>query len=56
MNTAPLRRLKIVSGTSHLEFAQKIAQQLGMGLSPVELSHFANGEIRCQIDPYQAGQ
>lgn len=50
MNTAPQHRLKILSGSSHLQLAKKIAQQLGMSVSPVELSHFANGEIQCQIE------
>jgi ribose-phosphate pyrophosphokinase len=33
-----------------MELAKKVAKQLGMDISPVELSRFANGEIRCQIE------
>jgi ribose-phosphate pyrophosphokinase len=50
MNTIPQRRLKILTGTHHVVLAEKIAKQLGMEVSRVDLSRFANGEIRCQIE------
>lgn len=50
MNTIPQRRLKILTGTHHTVLAEKIAKQLGMEVSRVDLSRFANGEIRCQIE------
>jgi ribose-phosphate pyrophosphokinase len=50
MNTIPQRRLMILSGTHHTELAKSVAKQLGVGLTPVELAHFANGEVRCQIE------
>jgi len=40
----PLKRLMVFSGRSHLELAQRIAEQLGVELGEVELKTFANGE------------
>jgi ribose-phosphate pyrophosphokinase len=40
----------ILTGGHHMVLAEKIAKQLGMKVSPVALTRFANGEIRCQIE------
>jgi ribose-phosphate pyrophosphokinase len=40
----PQKRLMVFSGSSHQDLAQRIAQQLGVGLGEVELSTFPNGE------------
>ncbi len=39
----------LFSGSSHPELAQQVADQLGVQLSPVELSSFPDGEISVQI-------
>jgi ribose-phosphate pyrophosphokinase len=44
------KRLKILSGTHHPALAKDVAKRLGVEVTPAELSRFANGEIRCQIE------
>lgn len=44
------RQLKLLAGRSHPKLAADIARKLKVGLSPVELGNFANGEINCRID------
>lgn len=44
------RRLKIFTGTSNPGLAQEIATHLGAGLGDMDISRFANGEIRVQIN------
>jgi ribose-phosphate pyrophosphokinase len=41
---SPSKRLVVVSGSSHPELAEKIADHLGVGLGPVTLKTFADGE------------
>lgn len=43
------RQLKILSGRYHPAIAQDIARELGLELSKIKLSDFANGEISVQI-------
>lgn len=50
MNVVANKRLQILTGTHHAELAEKLAEKLGVTVSPVELTRFANGEIRCQIE------
>src|SRR5437762_9980295 len=50
MKSVVHRRLEILSGSSHPQLSQKVARQLGLKLAPVELRHFANNEIKCQIN------
>ena len=50
MELVPHRRLELVSGRSHPELAQEIAQHLGVDLSKANLREFANGEIHCRYD------
>ncbi|HEY4948541.1 MAG TPA: ribose-phosphate pyrophosphokinase-like domain-containing protein, partial [Acidimicrobiales bacterium] len=49
MEFTPQRRLELVSGRSHPELAQEIAQQLGVELGEANLREFANGEIHCRF-------
>ncbi|HET8671569.1 MAG TPA: ribose-phosphate diphosphokinase [Candidatus Saccharimonadales bacterium] len=44
------RRLAVLSGTHHVKLAKDVARRLGITVTPVELTRFANGEIRCQIE------
>jgi ribose-phosphate pyrophosphokinase len=44
------RRLAVLSGTHHQKLAKDVARHLGISVTPVGLTRFANGEIRCQID------
>src|ERR671935_1417815 len=50
LERTPQKRLMVFSGRSHPELAQRIADQLGVGLGEVELSTFANGETYCRYD------
>ncbi len=50
MDRASTRQLKILTGTSHVRLAQDIAKHIGTVVLPMNLSRFANGEIRCQIE------
>ncbi|HEV2403155.1 MAG TPA: ribose-phosphate pyrophosphokinase [Candidatus Saccharimonadales bacterium] len=49
MNTVARKDLKIITGNQHPMLARAIARRLGVPVTPVELTHFANGEIKCQI-------
>jgi ribose-phosphate pyrophosphokinase len=40
----------MVTGRTHPELAQNIANELGVSLSEVNLREFANGEIHCRFD------
>jgi ribose-phosphate pyrophosphokinase len=46
----PQKRLMVFSGRSHTDLAQRIAEQLGVGLGEVELHTFGNGETYCRYD------
>jgi ribose-phosphate pyrophosphokinase len=50
MEFIPRRRLELVSGRSHPDLAQAIADQLGVKLGEANLREFANGEIHCRFD------
>lgn len=45
MSSAVNRRLMVFGGQSYPELAEEIAQNLGINLGAVQLSHFSNGEI-----------
>lgn len=53
MTTQPLQlqplHLKIISGNSNPELAQKIASEAGVQVSPTMLKRFADGEIQIEI-------
>jgi ribose-phosphate pyrophosphokinase len=42
------KRLTIVSGRVNRELADEVAERLGLGLGPVQLAEFANGELHCK--------
>jgi ribose-phosphate pyrophosphokinase len=44
----PQKRLMVFSGSSHQELAQRIGDQLGVGLGEIELHTFGNGETYCR--------
>jgi phosphoribosylpyrophosphate synthetase len=44
-----MRNIAVFSGSSHPELAKTIASRLGISLSKVELSKFANNETRVEI-------
>jgi ribose-phosphate pyrophosphokinase len=46
----PQKRLMVFSGRSHLDLAQRIAQQLGVELGEAEVSTFPNGETYVRYD------
>ncbi len=48
--TAPVRGLKLLSGTANLGLSQEIARHLGADLCKVHLTRFADGEIFVRID------
>jgi ribose-phosphate pyrophosphokinase len=50
LERGPQKRLMVFSGRSHQALAQRIAEQLGVGLGEIELSTFANGETYCRFD------
>lgn len=49
MTQIPQRQLQILSGRSHPQIAQSIADELGVRLCETELSTFANGEMHVRI-------
>ena len=44
------KRLMVFGGRAHPELAAKIASKLGIGLGPVTLKTFSNGEVYCRYD------
>jgi ribose-phosphate pyrophosphokinase len=44
------KRLMVFGGRAHPELAAKIAAKLGIGLGPVTLKTFSNGEVYCRYD------
>jgi ribose-phosphate pyrophosphokinase len=48
MELVPTRRLELVTGRSHPELAEEIAQHLGVTLGETNLREFADSEIHCR--------
>ena len=46
----PQKRLMVFAGRSHTDLAQRIADQLGVGLGAIEVSTFENGETYVRFD------
>lgn len=44
------KSLRVFSGSSNRPLAEKIAAELGVGLAPITLEQFANGEIYARYD------
>jgi len=42
--------MQILSGSHHTVLAESIAKRLGVAVSPVQLTRFANSELRCKIE------
>ena len=47
---AKIEDLRVFSGSANRPLAQAVAKQLGIDLSPVTITHLADGEIHVQID------
>lgn len=43
------KRLRIITGSHHYVLAEKVAKRLGVSVTDSQLSHFANGEVKCQL-------
>lgn len=43
------KRLTIVAGRVNCELAEEVAERLGLGLLPMELAEFKNGELHCKF-------
>ena len=50
LDYTPRKRLLVVSGSSHPDLAQKIAEHLGVELGQRELKEFADGETYCRFE------
>ncbi|MEX0768034.1 MAG: ribose-phosphate diphosphokinase [Microthrixaceae bacterium] len=48
MELVTKKRLTIVAGRVNQELAQEVAERLGLGLAPLPIAEFANGEIHCK--------
>jgi ribose-phosphate pyrophosphokinase len=47
---SPIRECQIFSGRANPELAQAVAEECEIGLSPIQLEDFADGEIKCRLD------
>lgn len=43
------RHIKLLTGRTHPQLAEEVAERLRLKLTPVELINFSNGEISCRI-------
>lgn len=50
LTVPPNKRLVLLSGRSHPELSQEVAEQLGVDLCPISAYDFANGEIFVRFD------
>lgn len=48
MELVTKKKLTLASGSVNSELAEEIAERLGVGLAPVAISQFANGELHCK--------
>lgn len=44
------RRIQLLTGRTHPDLANEIAERLGVKLADIELSNFANGEVRLRVN------
>lgn len=49
MDLITKKRLHIVAGRANRELAEEVAERLGVGLGPVQLAEFKNGELHCKF-------
>jgi ribose-phosphate pyrophosphokinase len=55
MELVPKKRLMLFAGSGHRSLSTEIAESLGVPLSSVTLSNFANGELYCRYDENMRG-
>ncbi len=55
MELIPKRKMALVTGRSHPELSQEIAEHLGVELVGANLREFANGEIHCRYETSMRG-
>ncbi|MGZ8734508.1 MAG: ribose-phosphate diphosphokinase [Acidimicrobiia bacterium] len=55
MELVPHKRLMLFAGSGHRSLSEEIAESLGVPLSSVTLSSFANGELYCRYDENMRG-
>ena len=55
MELVPHKRLMLFAGSGHPQLSEEIAESLGVPLSSVTLSNFANGELYCRYDENMRG-
>ncbi len=48
MELVTKKRLTIVAGRVNRELAQEVAERLGLGLGPIQIAEFKNGELHCK--------
>ena len=48
MELVTKKRLTLVAGRVNRELAEEVAERLGIGLSPIQVAEFANGELHCK--------
>ena len=48
MELVTKKRLTIVAGRVNQELALEVAERLSLGLAPLPIAEFANGEIHCK--------
>ena len=48
MELVTKKRLTIVAGRVNRELAEEVAERLGLGLAPIQIAEFANGELHCK--------
>lgn len=49
MELVTKKRLTLVAGRVNRELAEEVAERLGIGLAPMEISEFQNGELHCKF-------
>ena len=54
--TSATRGMKIFSGTSNRELAEKICKHLDVELGEITINHFADGEIGVRVEETVRGQ
>ncbi len=48
MELVTKKRLTLVAGRVNRELAEEVAERLGIGLGPIEVAEFKNGELHCK--------
>ena len=56
MQKMEMKELKIFSGTSNVELAEKIARKLDLALGDVQIVRFKDGEVYVRVDETVRGR